>query len=164
MNVLKWLWVIIALGSIIFMSYVATRYIGSKTGKIMRGKYINIIETVSLGIDKQLHLVRVEEQFVLIASSGKNIEFLTTIKMDKFATDEPQGNSNVFDFKNIFEKYLQSLKNKKDNKTNAKERSYAVEEPVEGDVFKSNLNKLRAITMKKDRQGEENGDESTYEK
>jgi flagellar protein FliO/FliZ len=164
MNVLKWLWVIIALGSIIFMSYVATRYIGSKTGKIMRGKYINIIETVSLGIDKQLHLVRVEEQFVLIASSGKNIEFLTTIKIDKFATDEPQGNSNVFDFKNIFDKYLQSLKNKKDNKINEKERNNTEEEPVDGDVFKNNLNKLRAITMRKDRQGEENGDEITYEK
>lgn len=159
------LYVLLALGSILFLAYVTTKYIGGKSKKASRGNYIQVIETVSLGLDKQLMLVKAGEQFVLLSSSGKNIQFLSNIKLDEYETEVSSVNDNmVFDFKGLFDKYLQGFKDKKNNKFVEKDFGGNPNESTEGDTIKSNLNRLRNITGLMSKKGTKDGDENTNEK
>lgn len=152
---------LIVFGSIMFIAFVTTRYIGTKAGKTMKGRYINIVESISLGLDKQIHLVKVEEQFVLIASSGKSIEFLTALKLDNYETDGIQDTANLINFRNIFDKYLKSFKNK-DNPTS--ETVAALDKQSEEDAFKNNLNRLKSINQRLTKQDKYDGNDGTNEK
>lgn len=155
------LWGVVVFSCMLFLLYVVTKYIGTKVGKVMKGKIINIVETINLGMDKQIHLIKVGEQFILISSSGRNISFLTNVQMDGYEYNEKVDTSkNAFDFKAFFEKYLQNIKGKKDTKV--EEETNNVENIVnlsEGEAFKTNLNRLRTITKSANRQGKKDGDE-----
>jgi len=52
----------VVFGSVLFLAYVTTKFIGTRTNKIVKGKYIKIIETVNLGFDSRLHLVKAGEE------------------------------------------------------------------------------------------------------
>jgi flagellar protein FliO/FliZ len=140
-------YVLLALGSILFLAYVTTKYIGGKSKKASRGNYIQVIEAVSPGMDKQLILVKVGEQYVLLSSSGKNIQFMTNINLGEYETQEISDNGKgAFDFKGLFDKYVQGIKDKKNNKLVEKDLGEDQFKPMEGDTIKSNLNRLRNIT------------------
>lgn len=156
--------VFIVLIPILFLAYITTRFVAGKSNKALKGRYINIIETVSLGVDKKLHLVKVDNQFILIASSGKSIEFLTSVRLDEFQDNENPAVEHAFDFKSLFEKYISAYKNKRDGKAEVKE---SIEDPAkeaEGVHFKSNLYRLRTITGRMDKKAEENGVDNTNDK
>jgi len=154
---------LIVFSSILFLVFVTTKYVGGKAGKAMRGKNIHIVESVSLGMDKQIHLIKVGETFLLVATSGKTIQYLTTVNMENYEVDETTVNTNNFDFKIIFDKYLQQFVSKKGNRTGFKETKETINEQSEGDEFKSNLNRLRTITKRMDSRSKENGDGKTNE-
>lgn len=159
---IEYLGVLFVFGSILFLAYVTTRFIGNKAGKALKGKYLNIIETVSIGTDKRLHLVKVAEQYILIASSGKSIEFLTNVNLKGYQPEEPGENVEQFDFKSVLEKYVPGLKN--GLKTGI-DGSSDTRTPYQADrkVFSNNLSKLRNITANvKDATGKD-GDEYTDE-
>ncbi|HPC99742.1 MAG TPA: flagellar biosynthetic protein FliO [Acetivibrio sp.] len=101
---------IIVFGSVLFVAYVTTRFVGSKTNKIMKGKYINIVETVNLGFDCKLHLVKVGSEFVLISTSGKTTRLLTRVRLEEYSNEKSIASTNTFNFKNVFEKYFQGFK------------------------------------------------------
>jgi Flagellar biogenesis protein len=137
---------LLGFGSILFLSYVTTRYLAGKTNKAMKGRHLNVIETLSLGTDKRIHLIRAGEQYILIASTSKSIEFLTTLDLDTEiqpgVVENPNKNYS-FDFKAIFEKYLTNYKNKKEETVKAD-----ISNPLAGDKFRFNLYKLKDITQK----------------
>ncbi len=177
--------ILLAFGSVLFLAVIFTRFMAGKTKKTMKGQYMNIVESISLGVDKQIHLIKVDRQFVLVATAGKNVEFLTTVKLHNYVDDDELAkNENAFDFKTFFNKYLQNYKDKKNGKESenaVKEtedesvediigkgqtdvqgssgRPEAVFENLGKEVFKSNLSRLKSITGVIYRQGEENGDD-----
>ncbi|MDP4094795.1 MAG: flagellar biosynthetic protein FliO [Bacillota bacterium] len=149
--ILQTLYIVLAFGAILFLVYITTKYLGGRAKKTMKGQYVNIVETVNLGMDKQIHLVKAGDQFVLIASAGKSITYLTNIKLDSDEIEEAlDKNSSTFDFKGLFEKYLKNFKNKKNEKTapNKENNDSELENYAGGDAFKVNLSKLRAITSR----------------
>lgn len=153
---------VIVFGSILFLAYVTARFIGSKSGRSVKGKNINIIETVSLGIDSKLHLVKVGEEFVLISVSGKNVQLLTKVNLDGYTEDNLSQVGNSFDFKDIFEKYIQSFKGRQSGKGGMKPQ----EEDKNGsddNSFRSNLVKLKTITSSIGKYDTTSGDENTNE-
>jgi len=161
--VLQGLLFILGFGSILFLTYVTTRYLAGKSNKAMKGKYINIVETVSLGLDKRLHLVKVGEQFFVIAIAGKSVEFLTDIKLDTYDNDEDVQNEGAFNFKGLFEKYIQNYKlKKKEDLENEKNDKNLISE-LQGFSFKKNLEKLKEINGRMGRRVEKDGDENTNE-
>jgi flagellar protein FliO/FliZ len=155
MNVFQIFVGLLVFAAILFLAYVATRYIGSKTGNTIKGKYISVVESISIGMDKNIHLLKAGEQFILIASSGKNIEFLTTIKIDDFGVTPDVAGENTFDFKHLFDKYLQNFRSKKGVKANRKASD--PDNSLEEYVFKSNLDKLKSINIKAGKQDNEDG-------
>ena len=152
---------VIVFGSILFLAYVTTRFIGNKSGRALKGKHINIVETVSLGLDSRLHLVKIGEEFVLISASGKNVQMLTKVNIDGYYEEQNSNGGNSFDFKEIFEKYIQNFKGRQ----NSKEDLRAQEDKNSSDdnSFQRNLVKLRNITSGIGKHYTPGGDENTNE-
>lgn len=152
---------VIVFGSILFLAYVTTRFIGNKSGRAMKGKHINIVETVSVGLDLKLHLVKVGEEFILISASGKNIQLLSKVHVDGYYEEENSGNGNPFDFKEIFEKYLQNFKGKQNIKEDI--NTEQLKNGSDDNSFRRNLDKLRTITSGNGKLYATGGDEDTNE-
>ncbi|WP_010249119.1 flagellar biosynthetic protein FliO [Acetivibrio cellulolyticus] len=149
---------VIVFGSILFLAYVTTKFVGNKSGRAMKGKYVNIVETVSLGLDSKLHLVKIGEEFVLISASGKNVQLLTKVDMGGYTEEEISGSGNSFDFKEIFEKYIQNFKGKQSTKGDVKSEDSSSNEDKS---FRHNLEKLKTITSRVGKYDTKGGDENT---
>ena len=164
-DVLKVILLLIGFCSLLFLTYVTTRYIGSKQNKAMKSKNISVVETVALGLDKRLHLVKAGKQYIMIATTSKTVEFLTAVTLEESSPEEQivtQENVGLFDFKSLFEKYMGSYRVKK-GKENKSSEYEAQQDISENHDFKSNLGKLRTIVQKKEFQARENGDDFTNE-
>lgn len=166
MDVLKVILYLIGFCSLLFLTYVTTRYIGGKQNRAMKGKNISIIETVSLGMDKRIHLIKAGNQYVLIASTSKTIEFLTVVDLESAASEQEtiiKDNMGLFDFKSLFEKYANTYRNKKEGSGKTQEDETPRDIPEERS-FKFNLDRMRTIVQKNEYQDKTNGDDSTNDK
>lgn len=164
MNPFEVMLFLLGFGAILFLTYVTTRYLAGKSNKAMKGKHLNIVETISLGADKRIHLVKAGEKHILVASTSKSIEYLTELKIyEEGASDDsaPQGAQNVFDFKSLFEKYMSMYKNKKN--ISFRPDADLPANHGEGEKFRFNLQKLKNITQKINTQIEKDGDDATDE-
>jgi flagellar protein FliO/FliZ len=134
--------------ALLFLTYVTTKYIGQKQMKTMKSKNISVVETIMLGADKRLHLVRAGNSYVLIASTSKTIEFLTTVDLDENEiSEETKDNTDLrFDFRSILEKYSGIYKAKKQNTAVPGDTQVNADRQETG--FRTNLNRLKAIVNK----------------
>lgn len=153
---------LIVFGSVLFLAYVTTKFIGTRTNRIMKGRHVSIVETVSLGFDSKLHLIKVGEEFVLVSTSGKNTQLLTKVQLDDYSMEEAK-TSNNFNFKDIFDKYIYSFKDKQGSKSFLNAKNSEQTSNKESQVFSRNLNKLRSITTGFGMHKTEDGDEYTNE-
>lgn len=151
---------VIVFGSILLLAYVTSRFIANKSGTALKGKNISIIETISLGLDSKLHLVKVGDEFMLISVSGKNIQLLTKVNMEGYSEEELSPAGNGFDFKEIFEKYIQNFKGRQNVKGNVKPEQ---DKKGSDSNFRQNLVKLRSITSGIGKYDSTSGDEKTNE-
>lgn len=101
---------LLGFGSILFLAYITTRLLATKAQNVMKGKYINVVETISLGVDKKLHLVKIEETYMLISSSGKSIEFLSIVPIES-QDEKPALQRNLSEEPLDFKSNLDRLKN-----------------------------------------------------
>jgi flagellar biosynthetic protein FliO len=67
-------------------AYFVTRYLARRGFNPVANKNLKVIETVPLGIDKSLLLVKVGEQYLLLGSSQKNITLLAAIERKSWQT------------------------------------------------------------------------------
>lgn len=142
---------LLILGSVLFLAYVITRYIGMKAGKNLRGRNIRIIESVSLGIDRGLFLVKVGKQAVLLSSTSKGIELLTTLNGEDIEemTEEPAGLLPGTAITVKFSKYLEAVKSylKVEDKP-VDVRSEGEQGAEKSEVFNRNLDRLKGMFSK----------------
>lgn len=153
----------VVFGSVLFLAYVTTKFIGTRTNRIIKGKYIKIIETVNLGFDSKLHLVKAGDEFVLISASGKNVQILSKVKLDDYSSQEVENGDNNFNFKDIFDKYKQGFNWKQGGIPFFNAKGSENEGTDNSQVFNANLNRLKEITACIASQKTEDGDENTNE-
>jgi len=156
------LFFIIFFAATLFLAYVSTKLLGSKISKGMRGKHLKVIDSIGLGFDKQIHLIKVGEQLLLVSSSNKSLKFMTLLdnnivkltKEELELVDQAQETS----IDNVFKNYLEMFKHmsKKADKT-------VIEEVSKDDEsrFNNNLSKLKGIFSKI--KSDKNGDEKPNE-
>lgn len=127
-QVVSLLTILIALGSVCFLAFITTKFLGKKSGGMLKSKHMKVIDTLSMGFDKTLYLVQIGEQFVLMNSSVKGFDFICNIDPSMLNTS----NINVEDEKkNSFGKYFDFFKINESNKT------------VQKNNVNDNLQKLR---------------------
>jgi flagellar protein FliO/FliZ len=157
---------LIAFFALLFLTYVTTKYIGQRQLKTMKSKNISVVETVMLGADKRLHLVRAGNSYVLIATTSKTVEFLTTVELDEDVIKEETEETAdpLFDFRAILEKYSGMYRTKKQKPAMSGDARIH-EDQQEGAGFRSNLERLKTIVNRnRYTQVEKDGDEATNDK
>lgn len=111
-------------------AYYVTKYIAKRGFKASGNKNLKIVESVSLGIDKSLMLVKVGEQYLLLGSTQKSISMLAEIDQKKLNTGNSSGVYGNLDGESA-EAYMAELDNE-------------AERP-DMTLVKKNLNKLKSI-------------------
>jgi flagellar protein FliO/FliZ len=154
-------------GAVLFLAYVTARFLGGKAGNLMKGKNIHVLETISLGMDKQIHLIQVGDKFILLSTAGKTIQMLTVLtpeEMGEVVFDKTQA-PQTEQFKEIFEKYVGGIGSSFKRLVKGKLKMDSSNLPLEGHrTISENLENIRAINKKLKITSKGAGDESIYEK
>lgn len=167
--------VILILCGFLYVTYLTTRFVAKKQSKAYTGKHISVEETVFLGKDRCLHLVRAGKQYLLLSSTAKSVELLTTVDIDNSPQQEkeqePPQTVQLFDFRTLLEKYTNAQRNKKaknfarvEEEVNQKDISGGKQHIPEGKLFRYNLDKIKKLTQKTQKQLQKDGDDTTNEK
>ncbi|NLY42472.1 MAG: flagellar biosynthetic protein FliO [Clostridiaceae bacterium] len=99
---------LIIFSCIIFLAYVFTRFIGKKTSLAMKGKHMQVVETMSLGIDKNLYLIKVGGKYILLATAGKTVQFLADVDL-QFEEGILEKKEESPSLVGVFENYLRKF-------------------------------------------------------
>lgn len=131
---------------VLFLAYVVTKYIGAKTTGNIKTRNIQIVETLALGFDRQVYLVKVGEQLMLLSSSNKTIQFLTLLDnslvklsdedLKRFEARKPEDNV----FKNYFDMFRANSK--------TEDIGVKVVPDMGASNFNQNLSKIKNIFSK----------------
>ena len=147
---LELLGVVLIFGSILFLAYIAARYVGKKAAGTMKSKYMQVVEQISIGLDKRLILVRVGSDYFLFLSRKREFKMVARVKPDKMEESEQHEEKTlaepVFDFRRIFNKYT----NKYDEKIHMKNtRPDPEPNPSDDSAVKRNIHKLGQLREKR---------------
>lgn len=123
--------ILIAVGSVMFLAYVMTKFIGKRSNSMMKSKYMKIIDTLSLGFDRSIYLIQVGEQYVLMHMSVKGMEFICNL--DSESMRHTVLNTPETSDKNNFGKYFDFFRT--ENKSNIGSKN--------GNEVNDNIKKLR---------------------
>lgn len=167
MNFFNYFAVIAAFLIVILLLLFTTKYLAYKSKKMLKGNYMQIVETLSLGVNNRLHLIKIDREFFVISATGKSVEFLARVNISDFEEEELKNPiSEVIDFKSVLKKYVggfgfanQEGKTGKDTGTGSGHKSAedgGNNENTNVETFKKNLNRLRDITDSINNKGQEN--------
>ncbi len=150
--------VILALIVVLGLLLLTTRYLAYKSKKMLKGNYMQIIETLNLGTSNRIHLIKIDKEFFIVAASNKNVEFLSQVSINDYQEQEIKNPiSEVVDFTAILKKYTSGLTFGAKNKEKVPEPSQHENESENNVVFRSNLEKLKNLSNSMNNHRSENG-------
>lgn len=79
-----------AICAIVLLAYLTTRFVAGAYSFGMKSKHIHILERASLGADKALFLLRLNDKVYLLSSDKSGIRLIDKLDSDNFAEDEAQ--------------------------------------------------------------------------
>lgn len=97
----------IAVALIIYLSYIASKYIGSGLKKSSSSRYMRLLDQVTLGQDRHVAIVQVGAKYLLVGVTAGQISFLSEIQDEELLplpADEEGGEMKPPDFKAMLEK------------------------------------------------------------
>jgi len=90
---------LLAVGVVLYLSYLFSRYLAIGAAKINKSKYIKIIDRIVLGQDRMILIALIGAKYYLIGSSAQSIQILTELDekaMAEISFSEKTGESVVF--------------------------------------------------------------------
>lgn len=154
-QIFRYFTVILAFLVVMGILLLTTKYLTYKSKKMMKGNYMQIIESLSLGVNNRLHLVKVDKEFFILSASNKNVEFLARVNISDFEEAEIKNPiSEVIDFKSVLKKYIRGFNSgnaaaaaeTKPAETVVDKVPESFQRDSNDDKFKNNLEKLKHIT------------------
>lgn len=150
--------VIFAFIVVMVLLLLTTRYLAYKSKKMLKGNYMQIIETLNLGTSNRIHLIKVDKEFFIVAASNKNVELLSQVSIKDYQEQEIKNPiSEVVDFTSILKKYTNGLTFGAKNKEKVPESSKQENESENNEVFRNNLEKLKNLSNSMNNHRSENG-------
>lgn len=151
--------VILAFIVVMVLLLLTTRYLAYKSKKMLKGNYMQIIETLNLGTSNRIHLIKIDKEFFIVAASNKNVEFLSKVSINDYQEQEIKNPiSEVVDFTAILKKYTSGLSFGSKAKEKVPEPSQNENENDNNNVvFRSNLEKLKNLSNSMNNHRSENG-------
>lgn len=81
---------IVVLAAVLIGAYFTTRFISGKSRKLLKGRYINVLDRLPLGKDKNVVLIEVGDQKLLIGVTNQSINNLGSIDGEALRTAKEQ--------------------------------------------------------------------------
>lgn len=154
-DIFTYLGMLIVFGAILFLAFMTTKLLGKRLSGASKSKTMKVIETLPIGLDRCLYLIRVGSKHYLFAASRKNMEMVSEIELDESVVeglDTGNTQTNFFDFKRILEFYSGLGKRKEtqpENQNNTQPEDVPNGAPAPRGIS-ANIKKLQRFT----RQGE----------
>lgn len=114
-QIVSLLTILIALGSVCFLAFITTKFVGKKSGGLVKSKHMKVIDSLSMGFDKTLYLIQIGKQYVLMCSSVKGFDFICNV--DESMVDINSTNTESAK-KGNFGKYFDFFKVSENNSSN----------------------------------------------
>ena len=96
----------IAVALIIYLSYVASKYIGGSLKRSSSSRYMRLLDQVTLGQDRHIAIVQVGAKYMLVGVTAGQVSFVSELRDEELislsAADE--GEMKSPDFKSMLEK------------------------------------------------------------
>ena len=109
--------IIVFLPLILILLYLSLKYGGNKLQKLQNGKYMKIIDRISLSKDNSIVVVKIGEQAYAISSSLKNIEILFELPKEEINVIENSKDIPQYeDLKELFKKHIMKKEVKDEKK------------------------------------------------
>jgi flagellar protein FliO/FliZ len=111
-SVLELLGIILIFCCVLYLAYVASRFVGKKFSTTGKAKHIQVVEQIGIGLDRQLLLIRAGTDHYLFVSSKKELKMVAKVAINddnvdmEVATQSEEASGRNFDFRQIFDKYL----------------------------------------------------------
>jgi len=74
-----------AVGAVLYLSYLFSRYLAVGAAKVNKSKYVKIIDRVVLGQDRMMLITMIGEKYFLIGSTAQSIQILTELDGEDIA-------------------------------------------------------------------------------
>ena len=96
----------IAVALIIYLSYVASKYIGGSLKRSSSSRYMRLLDQVTLGQDRHIAIVQVGAKYMLVGVTAGQVSFLSELRDDELISlsAEDEGEMKSPDFKSMLEK------------------------------------------------------------
>lgn len=99
--------IIIFLPLIIFMLYLSLKYGGNKLQKLQNGKYMKILDRISISKDNSIVVVKIGGKAYAISSSLKDINVLFELPIEEINIIESSKDTSEYkDIKELFKKHI----------------------------------------------------------
>jgi flagellar protein FliO/FliZ len=109
--------ILLFLPFIIFILYLSLRFGGSKLQKLQDGKYMKILDRISLSKENSVVVVKIGEKAYAISSSSKEIQILFEIPKEEIVSIENNKDIPQFeDMKDLFKKHIMKKEGKDEKK------------------------------------------------
>ncbi|MCB2288883.1 flagellar biosynthetic protein FliO [Clostridium sp. CS001] len=109
--------IILFLPLILFLLYLSLKYGGNKLQKLQDGKYMKILDRITLSKDNSILVVKIGENAYAISSSSKNIEILFEIPKEEIIIIENSKEIPQYeDMKDLFKKHIMKKEVKDEKK------------------------------------------------
>jgi len=131
---------ILAIVFIILLAFYGTKFVAKKSQKMLKSKYVQIIDSVNLGVNNRIILAKVSNFIYVIAINNNQ-----TTLIDKIYVEEFLKNQN----KDTFDKYLNDYMTKNSKEIN----NYDLQKKIK-EFFKK-VNHTNLNTGKEDKENEE---------
>jgi len=77
--VLPLIFALVAVGAVLYLSYLFSRYLAVGAAKINKSKYVKIIDRVVLGQDRLMLITMIGGKYYLIGSTSQSIQILAEL-------------------------------------------------------------------------------------
>ncbi len=138
---------VLIFGSILYLAYIASRLVGKKTSASMQSRHMQVVEQISLGLDRRLLLIRVGSEYFVFLCGKKEFKQVARVNLDKEEiqeqTEERSTDSPVFDFRQIFDRVTN-----RGSKSETRPRQQEASRPAKNDAVQANIRKLEQLREK----------------
>lgn len=107
MSILKLIYLIIVFLIILAASYYLSKFIAKKNYR--KNKRMKLVETLSLGYDKNLHIIKIGETFFLISSTKNGINLLDRLSKEEIDEEMVLKNEILGEDGQQFDDYIEEL-------------------------------------------------------
>lgn len=99
-------------------AYFTTKLLSGKTSRLMKGKYINVLDRMIIAKDKQILLIEVGDKHLLIGVTNQSVNIIETV--DKEGLDTGKDEAQDVSHKGFGGKIMALILKAKESETNLK--------------------------------------------